>query len=107
MPFLAIYITNPDEATAKQVSQHLLDKKLIACANIHPVSSMYWWEGTPEHTTEYVALVKTTVAQWEAVQQVVKAIHPYKVPCIMKMQVEANPEYEQWIKDQVTLINHD
>ena len=105
MSFLAIYITNPDASTAKTVSRHLLDKKLVACANILPITSMYWWKGEQTETNEVVTLVKTTQQYWEAVQNEVKKIHPYEVPCIMKMHVEANAEYEAWIQEQVTRIS--
>jgi periplasmic divalent cation tolerance protein len=45
MAFLMFYVTHADEAAARRLADQLLERRLIACANIHPVSSAYWWEG--------------------------------------------------------------
>ncbi len=97
MAFIIIYITNPDELTANKVADHLLDKKLIACANVFPITSAYWWQGSLERENEFVALVKTQPKHWHSIQEEINAIHPYDVPCIMKLEAEANEAYENWI----------
>ena len=40
-----VYITCKDKKEARKISRFLLEKKLIACANIFPIESMYRWEG--------------------------------------------------------------
>jgi len=40
-----VYITCRDEKEAVKISRHLLNKRLIACSNIHPIRSLYWWKG--------------------------------------------------------------
>ncbi|MDA2936115.1 divalent-cation tolerance protein CutA [Patescibacteria group bacterium AH-259-L05] len=98
MGFIIIYITHKDEKEAKHVANHLLDKKLIACANIFPIKSLYWWKGKIQKDNEVVSLVKTQKENWNKVKSEVKKIHPYDVPCIMKLDVSANKDYEDWIK---------
>jgi periplasmic divalent cation tolerance protein len=44
------YITNPSKEEAKRIAKHLLDKRIIACANIFPIESMYWWDGKDQNT---------------------------------------------------------
>lgn len=105
MAFLAIYITHGTERAAKMVSNELLKKKIVACANIFPISSAYWWQGTIANEKEWVSLVKTIPENWEQLQTAVKAIHPYTVPCIMKIEVSANEEYEQWIRSSVAITD--
>jgi len=97
MSFSIIYITNESEAEAKKLSQHLLKKKLIACANIFPITSAYWWQGAIQNEGEWVAIVKTTDGNWEKVKNEVEKVHSYDVPCIMRIRVEANEGYEKWI----------
>ena len=101
MGFIVIYITNKDEDAALEVARHLLDKKLIACANTFGVSSMYPWKGDIANEGEIVLLVKTRTSMWNAVRKEIESIHPYECPCIMKINVEANSTYENWIRDQV------
>ncbi|MEM7105978.1 MAG: divalent-cation tolerance protein CutA [Bacteroidota bacterium] len=98
MAFLVIYITHPDEETANKVANHLLDQRLVACGNIFPITSAYWWNQKIAHEGEFVSIVKTKKSNWEAVVKAVEAIHPYEVPCIMKIEAEANQAYEDWIK---------
>ena len=103
MAFIVIYITNENEAEATKISQQLLDEKLVACANIFPISSAYWWKGQQEQSQEFVALVKTRTENWEAVCKKTEQLHPYDTPCIMKWEVEANASYEAWILEQTIL----
>ncbi len=98
--FLVIYITFPNEAAANEMADHLLEKKIIACANIFPITSAYWWQGKIEREGEFVALVKTQTKHWETLEKMVTQKHPYDTPCIMRMEVAANQKYEQWIIDE-------
>lgn len=103
MGFIVIYITHKNEKQAKHVVRHLLDRKLIACANLYPIKSLYWWKGEIQKDNEVVSLVKTKKENWERVKSEVKKIHPYDVPCIMKFEVSANKAYEDWINSVITI----
>lgn len=98
--FLVFYITHPDEATAQHISTALLDQKLVACANIFPIHSAYWWEGNLEKDSEWVSLVKTRPDLEAAVEAAVLALHPYQTPCVMRYEARANAAYEAWISAQ-------
>ncbi len=101
MSFAIIYITHESEAEARRVSDHLLEEKLVACANIFSITSAYWWEGDIQYEGEWVSIVKTIPGNWTALQRAVEEIHPYEVPCIMKIEAEANAAYEKWIRESV------
>lgn len=98
MTFIFVYITNPNKVVAKRVALHLLKKKLVTCANIFPIESSYWWRGKIENAREVVLIVKTRKENFNRVKSEVKKIHPYSIPCVVKIDVEANKEYEEWIK---------
>jgi periplasmic divalent cation tolerance protein len=97
MGLVLIYITNPDKKTAKEISKKLLKKKLIACANIFPIKSLFMWNGKIEKENEFVLLCKTISSKTTAVKKQVKKMHPYEVPCIIKWNASANKEYEKWV----------
>ena len=101
MAFKIIYITHPDEATAKKISAALIGKKLVACANLFPINAIYWWQGAVQNEGEVVSILKTTENNFEKVQKAVEEIHPYEVPCIMGIRAEANAAYEKWIQESV------
>ncbi len=100
MPFIDIWITNPSQAVAKKVALHLLKKRLGACANIFPVHSAYTWKGKIEKTHEWILAFKTVSKNYKKVEREVRKIHPYSVPCIMKISVSANKDYEKWLKKE-------
>ncbi len=87
-------------AEARKVATHLLKRRLIACVNYFPITSAYWWNGKIENSREIVSLVKTKPEHWTKIKSAVKKIHPYTTPCIMKMNVTANKDYEQWIRKE-------
>jgi periplasmic divalent cation tolerance protein len=97
---IMVYITNPDRKTAEMVVSKLVDAKLAACGNIFPISSIYRWKGVKKEE-EFVSIVKTKAEMWRKLKQMVKDIHPYEVSCIIKIQCEANQEYEKWINESV------
>ena len=95
------YITNPSKEEAKRIAKHLLDKRIIASANIFPIESMYWWEGKITEGSEYVLIAKTSIAKSHALEAEVKSIHSYKVPCIIRMHASSNAVFSEWLNGEV------
>ncbi|NQY08919.1 MAG: divalent-cation tolerance protein CutA [Flavobacteriales bacterium] len=102
MSFIIVYVTNESLEEAERVTNHLLEKKLIACGNHMPIKSAYWWQGKIENEDEYVSLLKTRSSNWELVVTEVEKIHSYDTPCIIKFEAEANQSYEKWIEDETS-----
>ena len=101
MNFVFIYITNPTKQEARKVAKHLLKKRLIACANIFPISSLYWWKGKIIDEKESVLIAKTIEANFEKVKKEVEKIHSYTIPCIVKIPVSSNKKYFDWLRGEI------
>ena len=100
MAFILVYVTHEHLEGAKKMAEHLLKNKLIACVNYLPIDSSYWWKDKIENSKEIVTLLKTKKENWEKLKTEIKRIHPYETPCIMKIDVEANEDYESWINSE-------
>lgn len=100
MSFILIYSTYPTIEEAKKISNHLLDKKLIACVNYSTISSSYHRKGEIETAEEIVGLLKTKSNNREQVKEVITQLHSYETPCIIKIPVEANTWYEERIQEE-------
>ena len=98
---ILVYITNPTEAEARQIARQLLEKKLIACANIFPVNSMYWWKGKIANDRENVIIAKTSDKNFKKLENEVKKIHSYEIQCILRISATANKEYEAWANKEI------
>ena len=96
-----IYITCKDHMEAEKISRHLLEKRLIACANLHSIRSLYWWQGKIQDSNEVVIMAKTLEKNYKKIKEEVKKMHSYDVPCILKIDAEANESYDKWVKEEV------
>ena len=98
MAFIMIYVTYGSVDEADKITSHLLEKKLVSCANLFPITSSYWWKGKIEDSDEVVSILKTRSENLEKVKEAIKKMHSYDVPCIVKMNVGANEEFEEWVE---------
>jgi periplasmic divalent cation tolerance protein len=104
MSFLLIYVTTKDEKEAHKIANQLLSKRMIACANMFPVKSLYWWKGAIESDDEYAMIMKTQELHKESIISEIKTLHSYDVPCIEFFKIEdGSPDYLEWIMTETTL----
>ncbi len=100
--FIFIYIIHPTKDEARKMAKHLLNKKLIACANIYgPEDSLYWWKGKLVDEKEYILIAKTKEENFTKVKNEVEKIHSYEIPCIIKIPVSSNQKYYDWLKSEI------
>lgn len=95
------YITCKSSKEAKKISYHLLKKRIIACANIFPIKSLYWWQGKIANDNESVIIAKTNDKNFKILVKEVKKIHSYEIPCILRLDAVPNREYGDWAKKEL------
>jgi periplasmic divalent cation tolerance protein len=99
--YAVVLITAPDRESGVKMARRLLERRLAACVNIAPVSSMYWWEGKIEESSEVLLVVKTTSERLGDLIREVRAIHPYKVPEIIALPITAGlADYLDWVRKE-------
>ena len=102
MQALLILSNCPDEATANAIALALVEEKLAACVNILPrVQSVYRWQGAVESASEIPLLIKSTAAQYAAVEAAIRQLHPYEVPEIIALPISCGlPAYLNWLDSE-------
>ncbi|MCB1651590.1 MAG: divalent-cation tolerance protein CutA [Alphaproteobacteria bacterium] len=105
MQTLLVYATFENEEQAGKIARILLEKRLIACANIFPPhQSLYEWQGEIKNEKETAALFKTTSENFEALRETILKHHSYECPCIMAWGIQhGHPPFLQWIKEQTDI----
>ncbi|MGB9635537.1 MAG: divalent-cation tolerance protein CutA [Candidatus Micrarchaeia archaeon] len=93
-----IYSPFPNKESASRTVEALLNKKLIACANIVRSDSIYFWEGKMERSREYILIAKTIPTRKQSAIKIIGEMHPYKIPAILAWNVNSNRGYEKWAK---------
>lgn len=87
---------------AHTIATALLQNKLIACANMFPVSSVYTWKQNIQEDEEYAAFLKTKKSKAPQVIEEVKRMHSYEVPDIVEIPLGRGFEpFFQWISEVV------
>ena len=102
MKFSLLYVTHENIDAARKIIDVLLAEKMIACANIFPIQSVYRWKWEIADTTEVVTLLKTSNKLTQVVEQKILEMHPYEIPCVMVLsdEIVANLSYASWIQDE-------
>ena len=100
---IVVLITAKDALEAKTISDQLLEKKLIACANIvEGVQSVFWWQGKIDQAKETLIVLKSKPSLFKKIVKTVKAHHSYEVPEIIALPIiDGNPDYLRWIDESV------
>lgn len=96
---LLVYCTCPDRVVADNLAGSLVAGGLAACVNILPgVESIYRWKGKIERSDEVMLLIKSDIAHFKALEDTISNLHPYEVPEILAVPVEAGHQpYLEWI----------
>lgn len=94
-----VIITAPDRDWLADLCLQLVDARLAASAHvIHPVTSIYRWQGTVHETTEARAFLRSRSDLLDLITAYVIERHPYDVPNITAIPIlGGNPNYLIWI----------
>ncbi len=97
-----IYSTTKNVDEAKKIARILVEKRLIACANIIPkIESIYRWDGKLEEGSEAVLIAKTRKENVENTIRKIKELHSYHLPDIVSLPVsDGLQEYLNWVEDE-------
>ena len=96
--YIIVLVTTASKQEAENIVQQLLKERLIACANITAVSSLFRWSGKIEKTEEYLVFMKSRKDLFEKLAETVKALHSYEVPEIVAFPiVEGSEAYLGWL----------
>jgi len=97
-----VYTTFPDLETAKAVAAQLLDRRLLACANLFPgMVAVFRWEGIADAEEEVAAILKTAKDKVEPLRTALHEVHPYEVPAFVVLsEAAASQAFGDWVVAQ-------
>jgi len=101
---LVVFVTTPTAERAAELARALVEERLAACGNVVPgLRSIYRWEGKVHDEGEALLVLKTTRARFESLRERVLALHPYEVPEVIALPIEAgSAPYLAWIASETT-----
>ena len=102
---LLIYTTFESHSDAEKMATALLEKRLIACAQITgPVSSTYWWQEKIVSSEEYLLVMKSDESLYNKLEQHIQESHPYETPEIVATVItHLSEDYRQWLEKELRI----
>jgi len=86
---------------AQRLARAMVEQRLAACAQISAIDSVYHWNGALQCEPEWRLLFKTTEAARSALQTALRAAHPYELPAIVALPLDAQAAFADWVSAEV------
>jgi periplasmic divalent cation tolerance protein len=100
--FLVASTTVGQLADTETIAQALVSERLAAYVQQQgEVTSIYYYDGKMENSSEYLLTIKTTASRYKALEKRVVELHPYELPEIIAVSVRSGLSgYLDWIEEQ-------
>ncbi|MFZ4673999.1 MAG: divalent-cation tolerance protein CutA [Chlamydiia bacterium] len=104
-----VLVTHPNTDDARAMARRLVQSRSVACVNVIPTTySVYLWESdddaaeeTLHDDAECLMILKTSAERLTSLIASIQLQHPYRVPEIIALPVEAASQaYLEWVLKQ-------
>lgn len=94
-----VWTTAANLTVARELVARLVEERRIACGNVVPnVTSVFRWDGDVQTEAEVLVLMKTRKSMVDDLTARLAELHPYDVPEILAVPVEAGLDaYCRWV----------
>ena len=104
MSTIGIMTTTDSLDEARSLAAALVERRLVACAQISSIESFYTWQDAVQNEAEYRILLKTTEERYPDVEAAILELHSYDLPAIVAFDItQAYTPYAEWVADNVAL----
>lgn len=98
---ITIVTTLHKKEDAARIGKGLLQQRLIACYNLWPIESAYWWKGEILEEPETMMLLKTQSKHFDNIANYIKTESGYEVPDIFSLQPDqTHPAFDNWVETE-------
>jgi periplasmic divalent cation tolerance protein len=98
---IAVVTTLGSLDEARAMARRLVEAKLVACAQVSEIESLYRWGDALQQDKEFRLLLKTTDDRYAEVEHEIVAMHRYELPAIHAFELARVYEpYARWVVEQ-------
>ncbi|KKR88058.1 MAG: CutA1 divalent ion tolerance protein [Candidatus Curtissbacteria bacterium GW2011_GWA1_41_11] len=95
---ILILTTFQKKSEAVKIGKDLLKKRVIACYNLIPVESVYWWKGKIEEAKEFMMILKAQKEDYRKIESIIIQSSSYETPEVISVKPDkVNKSYLDWI----------
>jgi periplasmic divalent cation tolerance protein len=101
-PICEVIIIADDGDWLINFTRSLVQDRLVACGQqIAPIRASYRWDGEIQDAQEIRVALHTRASLVPAIVDRTRREHPYEVPCVLALPVQAgNPDYLEWVIEE-------
>ena len=101
MDCIAVITTVGSRDAARAMARTLVERGLVACAQISAIESFYRWDGGLQDDREWRLLLKTVESRYAEVEAAIRALHGYELPAIYALPLaHADAPYADWVRSE-------
>ena len=98
MKIIAIMTTTDSLEEARSIAATLVERKLVACAQISSIESFYSWQGAVQNDDEFRLLLKTTEDRYPEVEAAIVELHSYDLPAVVAVDItRSHAPFAEWV----------
>lgn len=103
---IVVLVTGGSVRECKRIARHLLERRLIACANLVPaIRSLYRWQGKIADEKECLMVLKSSREHFAALRMEVEKLHSYSLPEVIALPIiDGAPNYLNWIGESLETL---
>ncbi|MDH6577576.1 divalent-cation tolerance protein CutA [Kitasatospora sp. MAP5-34] len=99
--FIVVTTTHDAEDKARALAAAVLRERLAACAQVYPISSVYWWDGDVRTEPEWRIDFKTRADLSDRLTAFIREQHTYDTPEIIGVPVvTGSSAYLDWVNTE-------
>lgn len=95
---MKIALTNLPPKDAEQIARLLVEEHLVACVNLYPIQSFYFWNEEVCADSETTLMMKVATEGVERLKQRLCALHPYELPEFVVLDVDNKASLREYIE---------
>ena len=100
MSLIAVITTLPTREQARRLATLLVERRLVACAQLEEIESLYLWDGRLQEEGEIRLTLKAAETLYATIEATILEHHPYDLPAIHAIRLDrVHNAYGEWISN--------
>jgi periplasmic divalent cation tolerance protein len=100
--YLELVLTCSSWHEAQTIADHLLNKKLVACAEFIEVKSHYLWQGELDKASEIKLIMQSLVQNFSIIEEEISRLHSYKTFILQSLPImQISSDAVKWLEAEI------
>ncbi|MGH7493979.1 MAG: divalent-cation tolerance protein CutA [bacterium] len=94
---MKVVLTNTAAADGERIARKLVEEHVVACVNLYPVRSVYFWKEQVHLDEEVMLIMKVGQEGVDRLQRRLRELHPYELPEFVVLEVDVQASSRAYV----------